>query len=244
MTIFPRKLIACATLSVGALLTPSLSSAQALPLDDIGAQFWQWALSIPHDQNPLIPTNDARGESCFIGQRGHQWFLNTGWFYSAPINRHCDVPEGVTLYFPVYNFVNVSVPKCDGVVQTEQELRDAAAPAVDSIVKYAVTLDGHNIPTLGRQKSSVFSLVFPKNDLFTTSFSLPDCIDVGRVYPTAIDDGIYAKVHDLDEGKHTLHIYAEKKVEKDVNGKIETSIVTAVDTTYTLYSGPRKPDRR
>jgi hypothetical protein len=226
MTTISRKFLAGVALSIaGTLATPLAARADTGPIGLV-AQFWQTAFSIPFDQNPLTDTDGSR---CAVGQRGDYWFLNTGWFPTKPIQRSCEIPEDVTLFFPVINFVNVAVPECDGEVQTEKQLRDTAAAFMDTVTGVKVTLDGKAIPVLGRLKSRVFSVVFPKGDLFTVEFKLRDCIDPGKVYKPAIDDGIYAMVSGLEEGRHTLRIQA-----------MNTPQEALVDTTYVLTVGKRE----
>jgi hypothetical protein len=229
MTIISRKFLAGVALSVaGVLAAPLAAQADTGPIGLV-AQFWQTAFSIPFDQNPLT---DPDGSRCALGQRGDYWFLNTGWFPETPIRRTCEIPEDVTLFFPVLNYVNVSVPECDGVVKSEATLREEAKAVIDTVTDVKVTLDGKPIPVLGRLKSKVFSVVFPKGDLFTVAFNLnPLCVVVGKVYRTAIDDGIYAMVTGLEEGRHVLRIQAR-------NDGVQKALV---DTTYVLNVG--KPDR-
>ena len=43
-----------------------------IDLEQLTAQWWQWAFSIPFAQNPVV---DQTGGSCMIGQRGSVWFL-------------------------------------------------------------------------------------------------------------------------------------------------------------------------
>src|SRR3977135_307904 len=72
------------------------------PLPALTAQWWQWALSIPTDQNPTLDTN---GQDCMIGQRGSVWFL-AGIFGGGTVSRTCAVPEDTTLFFPLINAIN------------------------------------------------------------------------------------------------------------------------------------------
>jgi hypothetical protein len=226
MTIISRKFLAGVALSVaGVLAAPLAAQADTGPIGLV-AQFWQTAFSIPFDQNPLT---DPDGSRCALGQRGDYWFLNTGWFPETPIRRTCEIPEDVTLFFPVINYVNISVPACDKEVKSEVQLRKEAKDVIDTVTGVSVTLDGKSIPLLGRLKSKVFSVVFAKDDLFTVKFTL-DCVVAGKVYRPAIDDGIYAMVSGLDEGRHVLHIQANNQPQG-----------TLVDTTYVLNVG--KPDR-
>ena len=66
------------------------------------AQWWQWVHSIPAGINPLL---DATGEHCDEGQFAFDndkvWFLagTTG----GEAERHCTVPHGKALLYPLVN---------------------------------------------------------------------------------------------------------------------------------------------
>ncbi|MCA1706817.1 MAG: hypothetical protein LC808_27575 [Actinobacteria bacterium] len=64
-------------------------------------KWWQWALSIPEEQNPML---DPTGANCGIGQSGRVWFL-AGTFGGGPATRVCTVPVGKALFFPIVNAV-------------------------------------------------------------------------------------------------------------------------------------------
>ena len=73
------------------------ASAESDGLKSLSAQWWQWALSIPSSQNPLL---DTTGENCMLGQRGSTWFLAGLFGGGAPVIRTCTVPDNVNLFFP------------------------------------------------------------------------------------------------------------------------------------------------
>jgi hypothetical protein len=50
----------------------SMGSADFESFKQLSAEWWQWALSIPTSQNPLV---DQTGEKSVVGQRGSVWFL-------------------------------------------------------------------------------------------------------------------------------------------------------------------------
>jgi hypothetical protein len=66
------------------------------------ARWWQWALSLPVDQNPFFD----EGGDCSNGANGQ---LGPIWFLTGVINasgtavRNCTVPVGKALFFPVIN---------------------------------------------------------------------------------------------------------------------------------------------
>ena len=100
---FKRKV---ASIGIATALTLLQGSALAGPPDDTksGAAWWQWALSIPASVNPML---DTTGANCMVGQNGDVWYLAELFFVGGSVTRDCAVPEGVTLFFPVLNFVNI-----------------------------------------------------------------------------------------------------------------------------------------
>jgi hypothetical protein len=79
--------------------------AESESLSALSAQWWQWALSIPTSQNPLL---DTTGANCMIGQHGSTWFLAGLFGGGGPVIRNCAVPDNVRLFFPVINSVNIN----------------------------------------------------------------------------------------------------------------------------------------
>ena len=66
------------------------------PLSKLTAEWWQWAQSIPFDQNPQL---DSSGQYCMVGQRGAIWFL-AGVSGGGAASRACSVPENNALFSP------------------------------------------------------------------------------------------------------------------------------------------------
>src|SRR5579884_1628590 len=64
--------------------------------------WWQWALSIPTNVNPLL---DTTGANCQQGQSGKVWFL-AGTLGGSPVVRKCTIPAGKAIFFPVLNTID------------------------------------------------------------------------------------------------------------------------------------------
>ena len=105
-------LLATMALGLSLAVQPNMASAESGGFSRLSAQWWQWALSIPTSNNPLL---DTTGENCMVGQRGPTWFLG-GTFggNGATITRNCTVPDNVSLFFPVANSVNFNSPNIGG----------------------------------------------------------------------------------------------------------------------------------
>jgi hypothetical protein len=173
--------------------------------NQLSAAWWQWVLSIPPSVNPLL---DTTGDDCMVGQHGTTWFLAGSWV-AGPITRDCDIPQGVTLFFPVINQINFDTPgQCgQGAPLPSGFYRALSAAFVNGATNLSATLDGLAVkPPMHRTVSQVFEVALPDDNIFVGVCS-PDL--TGGIYSPAVDDGFYVRLNPLAVGPHTLHIHAE-----------------------------------
>lgn len=175
-------------------------------------EWWQYVLSFPTSENPLL---DTTGERCLVGQHGPVWFL-VGTFGASTATRNCSIPEGETLFFPVINNVNINTPNVcgqgpDNIPLTD--LRSFSAPLINDATNLLVTVDGNPVKDLQkrfRTRSVVFDVALPEDNVFDSP-----CMGAGLgnvpagIYSPAVDDGFYVMLQPLSLGNHTLHIHAE-----------------------------------
>lgn len=181
------------------------ASTPAQASSSLSAEWWQWALSVPASVNPLL---DTKGAYCMVGQHGKVWFL-AGYFgdNAAPITRECTVPANTTLFFPVYNSINIDTPNVCGQDSSSTPvsvLRARSADSLSHVTQVAVTIDGVPASTLKRVQSAVFAVALPQQSLFA-----PLCANSKGglpkgVYAPAVDDGFYVTLGWLAKGNHTL----------------------------------------
>jgi hypothetical protein len=179
---------------VGCLLTMQAHTSFAESPSKMSAEWWQLFLSLPVAGNPLV---DGTGASCVFGQRGPVWFL-VGSF-GGTVTRECAIPEGVTLFFPLLNLVDVNVTN-----QSARELRGELDPCIDATTTLILEVDGQSVQpgAIKRVRSDVFAVTLPNNNLF----SLP-----AGTYSPAVDDGFYVTLKPLDVGQHTIHFQAARE---------------------------------
>jgi hypothetical protein len=176
-------------------------------LKSLTAQWWQWVLSIPVFENPLL---DQTGEKCVVGQRGPVWFL-AGNFGGGETTRSCSVPEGKRLFFPIVNSVSIDTPDVCGQGSERipvAELRDLSAAFVDGAVDVSVGVDGKPISDVTRIESNVFEVALPEENLFDEPCTGLGGVPAG-IYSPAVDDGIYALLDKIKKGEHELNFHAE-----------------------------------
>src|SRR4051794_36336370 len=87
------------TVSAADFILPPGSSVADRSSPQLAAEWWQWAMSAPDEENPVT---DTTGSNCATGQRGPVWFL-AGGFGSSKVHRVCSIPAGKVLFFPVIN---------------------------------------------------------------------------------------------------------------------------------------------
>ena len=206
MTSKTKRFIVSVTISVGLLLPLNWVFADTASVKQLSAEWWQWALSIPTSENPLL---DTTGEACMVGQRGTTWFLG-GVFGVGETTRTCSVPEGTVLFFPIANSVFFDSPNvCQGPESYPiTVMRAAVAAFVDGVTNIVVEVDGKaigNIQRVGR--SLVYPIALPEENVFDAPCA-PDNVPAG-IYSPTVDDGLYVRLNPLAVGNHTLHFHTE-----------------------------------
>ena len=179
-------------------IAPIKSKPYGQSYDEWTADWWQWALSIPADHNPLL---DETGADAAQGQAGPVWFL-CGVFNATGIaERNISVPEGKALFFPIINFSWVSTLPTDP--QTAEAIRAIIAPPADAATDLVCELDGDSVRHLGgyRTESPLFDVTLPANNIFG--------IDAGT-YGPSMDQGYYLMMLPLEPGKHCLHFHGSQ----------------------------------
>jgi hypothetical protein len=188
----------------GVAITTSLSQqiqqvGSADTSSELTAEWWQWVLSIPPAENPML---DTTGQNCSVGQRGNIWFL-VGTFNGGTAIRTCTVPQDKQLFFPVINYVNISAPGIGGQGPGNYLVKDQrrdAATYINNAANLSVKLDGKKIKEITRIKSEVFDVAFTADNVF----GVP-----AGVYSPAVDDGFYVMLDPLNVGTHTLNFHSE-----------------------------------
>jgi hypothetical protein len=213
-----------------ALVLPSVGNAHdddRFDYEATSAKWWQWALSIPTSVNPLT---DSTGAHCMVGQRGALWFL-AGNFGVGAVTRHCSVPAGVTLFFPVVNSVQVNTPGICGQTGplSVKEMRANSAAFIDGVTSVTLTLDSRPVHKVRRVRSEPFVTVLPADNLFVAPCNGDS---PAGVYGPSVDDGYYARLEHLSPGRHVLQFTA-----KNASANFDLNITYVLDVIRT--QGPR-----
>jgi hypothetical protein len=189
---------------------PPNARPYGLTYGEWSAKWWQWAFSLPVDQNPFFDeTGCLNGAS---GQSGPVWFLTGVINVSGSATRSCSVPVGRALFFPILNF------ECDNLCPpilppaTPAELRGFCAGAMNDAVNMVCEVDGVSIEGLNpvtttpyRVTSPVFSVTLPDNSV-QQFFA---CDVTPGTYSPFVSDGVFLMLAPLPKGQHTIHFHGE-----------------------------------
>lgn len=227
---------AVTAIALGFLMAIPAAPAEIENLNSMGAQWWQWALSIPGKLNPMLGSygnaTNPLPDQCVIGQSGSVWFL-AGTFAGGTATRTCTVPEDKSLFFPLVNSINFNTPNCGQNSQSlsASQVRMLAAAGLAGAT-YSATLDGSAIQNVQLIESPVFDVALPGRDNVYNFFFGTPCSSTdpslhlqAGVYSPSADLGYYVLLDPLNKGVHKLHI---KSTIPGSPNPIE------VDVTYTL----------
>lgn len=166
------------------------SAALADEGDSLGALWWQHALSIPFDHNPIL---DETGANCSLGQHGDIWFLH-GSFGGPQIVRNCGVPEGRRFFLPIVNWICLPFPG-----ETVKENVQLCRETNDLTDILHLTIDGVPSDQLIKRRAqhNPFDVTLPGDNVFG--------VDPGTY--VAVHDGYWAMVPQLSPGVHTIEIF-------------------------------------
>jgi hypothetical protein len=156
------SVLAVTVFSAGTALAEDREDARNDP-GQLGAQWWQHALSIPSEQNPIA---DQTGQFCGIGQHGDIWFLHGSLGdqeRGKPIERHCTIATGKSIFLPLINFVCIPFPHDTLEVSVRE-----CAESVDQTDATRLRIDGlpRNDLIERRRQTRYFDVTVPEDNLF------------------------------------------------------------------------------
>lgn len=160
-------------------------------IERLGAAWWTWALEKPTRVNPQVGSYSG-GPKCDGSSVRGVWFL-AGSYNGTKVVRHCTMPAGRKLFFPIVNVFDAD-PK--GVFK-EKQYRRYVNSFMDQALKGSTTyatVDGR--PVSGqRADTPVFSFDLPKENLY----GAPSGPYLG------VADGLWVLLpRPLSKGEHTI----------------------------------------
>lgn len=210
-----RTVIAAALLLASASLTSFGQNAGVVPpgSTSYGHSYgewteiwWQWALSIPAADNPVL---DSTGQFAGVGQSGPVWFL--GSTFGGSERRTLTIPANKAVFLPVYQWIfGASVGDCDpsnpGVPCDVPTLQTSAAAATTSVKEMEVSIDGKTVRQIRDYRAfspDSFSVTLP-DDNVPQLFGLPT---PAGTYAPQVADGYWLMLTPLIAGKHLITVH-------------------------------------
>jgi hypothetical protein len=181
-------------------ILPPHSSPHGRTYGEWTVRWWQWALGIPADRNPLA---DQTGEFCAEGQTGSVWFL-AGTFGNS-VERSCTIPPGKTIFMPVFNWIFGSgvfdcEPTVPGVPCDVAALRDIAAANTEVAEVLEMRIDGvpvQNVRGYRAFSPEAFPITYPENSVTG--------VDAGTYFPQ-VSDGYWLMMTPFSKGQHLIEV--------------------------------------
>jgi hypothetical protein len=200
---------------------PPNAKAYGMTYGEWSAKWWQWALSLPVDQNPFFDEggNCSNGAN---GQLGPVWFLTGVINVSGTAVRDCTVPAGKALFFPLIN-VDCSTLEADPFHgDNEEELRACVTKDLFQFEDVFAEIDDVAVQDLNRYRveSPLFIFTVPPSNVLG--------VDAGT--GQMISNGYYLMLAPLPVGDHTIHF-----------GGRFPNLGFSLDITYNLTVAPRRP---
>jgi hypothetical protein len=171
------------------------------------AEWWQWALGIPADVNPLT---DTTGEHCAQRQVDNVWFLagSSSFDPAVPppaVVRTCEIPRGKSLFFPLINNAYFAFLNDPPAIRTEEFVREQGRCTDPANI--SVQIDGFEIrrPTrfftgASGSQSPIFNVQLPPGNVFgADETAVPEL-----VFSPSAEQGYYLFVRPLSLGTHTI----------------------------------------
>jgi hypothetical protein len=194
--------------------------------EEWSAKWWQWALSMPNDQNPFFD----EGGNCDNGANGQ---LGPVWFLTGVINtsgtavRNCTVPAGKALFFPIINVECSTLEPPPYYGGNEQELIACVHADDFAFGEVFAEIDGKAVKRLDRYlvQSPMFNITVPRDNVLGV-----DVTEDPGGFGQSVSNGYYLMLPPLRPGKHIVHF-----------GGTYTGFDFSLDITYNLtVARPRK----
>lgn len=184
--------------------------------EDLSAEWWQWSLSIPKSENPML------GGPCEENQTGDFFFLAGTTGGSAV--RSCTIPVGKPIFFPIVNFIYWNCPEyaggsytCEMATSEEMIHQWSTALVDDATLTMSLEIDGVAINHL--EDYRIHSETFPEtSNLAWDDRVWPHCtgpirdnscgVPVGSLRNSA-GDGFWAMLRPLPVGSHHIRFTAQ-----------------------------------
>lgn len=176
--------------------------------------WWQWANTMGDEESPV---RDRTGEYCHVNQSGAVWFL-AGGYGSSKIKRHCVIPQGKYIFFPI---INMAYWPENDIKKTCEQVKQESALNNSELYLVYVELDGNSIPNMRNNR-------LKSESCFDLHELLAQTKPTKRVYPAATD-GYWLMLKPLAKGIHSLKFNAQYHHKTAVHGNMMQDIEYTIE---------------
>jgi hypothetical protein len=193
--------------NAGTGVAPVKSHPHGKAYAEWAAAWWQWAVGIPADSNPIT---DPDGRFGLTDQSGPVYFLAGA--FGGTAERSITIPTGKALFFPILNslwwapddvddataYVN-GLPGMDAADFTDEELvQMLAAAQMSGVTSMSLLVDGKPV-------DDVLDYYFETDGFRLTDTALIDTLGGEISQPnTAFAAGYWVMLNPLTPGRHTI----------------------------------------
>jgi hypothetical protein len=214
-----------------------------LSYEQWSAKWWQWAVSVPAHDNPILVDTYPPGYDCALEQDPSSPVFFLAGTTGTKTTRGCNVPSNKMIFFPIVNLLN-DYPCPDptfipGPGQSIEQFltvgyrpNPGARQVLDHTTQLSATLDGTalnvdlRLPPVAspfRATSPLFE--FRGDPSLTAAFD--PCV-TGKDQP-GLSDGYWIMLNPLSPGPHTLHF-----IGTETGAENPPPNTFTVDVTYNL----------
>jgi hypothetical protein len=173
---------------------PPNSRVHGLTYGDWLARWWQYALTLPASQNPII---GSTGANCAVQRSGNVALVLA---YSAPGDPiQCEVPVGTMLFLEVLSSECSTLEPPPFYGANEAELRTCAEGFVPLDMK--ASIDGVEVRNLSQyvKTSPLYTFTVPEDNILGAPAGATG---------ESVAYGVHLLLAPLTPGKHTIHVYS------------------------------------
>jgi hypothetical protein len=177
---------------------------------ELAVAWWDWAVNQPPNMNPITDTTGAFcdvGQDQDFGQGKHIFFLAGNFGGAEQTVRHCTIPKGKALFFPIVNSLWIAPEECG-----TPECRQIANGEIDPVTLLECIIDGIPVSDLfayRAQSPPGGSPVHIQSGGFLESLA-PDFYVPRGYLPGSVADGYWILVDLDDANEHVIEFRAAR----------------------------------
>jgi len=214
--------------TVAATVLPATRTVEGRTQAEYAARWWQWANRV---RSGVKPYQDPTGALCALNQSGNVWFL-AGTDGTDDIKRHCTIPTGKYLFFPIINMVAHSLP---GKPMTCDQAKAKVAANNEHLAPAEVRIDGALVQNISAHHI--------RSQQCFDAFPVAEYLDNPKSYFPAATDGYWLMLKPLSPGSHQIVVTARYDNPGAELGDLEQDFEYQLQVTNSRNDEPVTPEK-